>query len=155
MKHSDKPLLKETMRKLQFLPRIEPLPQRWESTTLTTAPIPVTYVFSLFAVCLYKRYEYNLWDTATLKTIIKALNSIIYTVFDILLTSVEGSSHLLASATSDIALVHCWTSWMSGPHSIAITAENNAEIHFYLVHSCSLLCYQKLLLLAKSFTTRK
>ena len=33
------------MRKLQLLPGIEPLPQELESTTLTTAPIPLTKVF--------------------------------------------------------------------------------------------------------------
>ena len=48
MKHSDKPLLKETMRRLQFLSGIEPHPQRWESTTLTTAPIPLTSRYQPF-----------------------------------------------------------------------------------------------------------
>ena len=46
MKHSDKLLHKETTRKLQLLPGIEPQPQRWESTTLTTVPIP--HVFETF-----------------------------------------------------------------------------------------------------------
>ena len=46
MKDSDKLLLKETMRKLQLLPGIEPQTQRWESTTLTTVPIP--HVFETF-----------------------------------------------------------------------------------------------------------
>ena len=34
----DMPLIKETMRKLQLLPGIEPHPQRRESVTVTTAP---------------------------------------------------------------------------------------------------------------------
>ena len=41
-KHSDKPLLNDTMRKLQLLPGIELHPQGWESSTLTTAPISLT-----------------------------------------------------------------------------------------------------------------
>ena len=40
MKHSDKLLIKETIKKLQLLPGFEPYPHGWESTTLTTAPIP-------------------------------------------------------------------------------------------------------------------
>ena len=36
MKYSDKPLLKETMGKLQLLLGIEPHPQRWESTIQLT-----------------------------------------------------------------------------------------------------------------------
>ena len=36
-----------------------------------------------------------------------------------------------------------------------ITAENNAEKLFYLMRSCSLLCYQKSLLPATTFATRK
>ena len=44
MKHSDNPLHKETMKKLQLLPGIEPHPQWWEPTTLTTALIPLTCV---------------------------------------------------------------------------------------------------------------
>ena len=39
MKHSDKPLLKETMKKLQPLKEIKPHLLRRESTTLTAAPI--------------------------------------------------------------------------------------------------------------------
>ena len=53
MKHSDKPLLKETMRKLQLLPGIEPHPQGLESTTLTTAPIPLSEV-SLYLKTIYQ-----------------------------------------------------------------------------------------------------
>ena len=34
------------MKKLQLLPGIEPHPQRLESTTLTTAPIPLTDITS-------------------------------------------------------------------------------------------------------------
>ena len=42
MKHIDRPLLKNTMRKLLNLPKIEPLRHGWESLTLTTAPISFT-----------------------------------------------------------------------------------------------------------------
>ena len=43
MKRSDQRLLKETMRKLQHLPGIEPHLQRLESATPATAPISLTY----------------------------------------------------------------------------------------------------------------
>ena len=58
MKRSDKPLLKkETIRKLQLLPGIEPHPQRWESTTLTTAPIPLTFIVLLTVHHLKVHFE--------------------------------------------------------------------------------------------------
>ena len=63
MKHSDKPLFKETMRKLQLLPGIEPQPQGWESTTLTTAPIPLTvlvfYIYVMSQNLFIKRTVYH------------------------------------------------------------------------------------------------
>ena len=52
MKHSDKPLLKETMKNLQLLPGIEPYPLRWESITLTTAPISLSVLW-LFCCCFW------------------------------------------------------------------------------------------------------
>ena len=51
MKPSDKIFLKETMRKLPLLPGIEPHPQGWEPTTLTTAPIPLTHLKCLIYSC--------------------------------------------------------------------------------------------------------
>ena len=41
---SDHTKHKETTRKLQLLLEIAPNPKRWESTTLTTAPISLTHI---------------------------------------------------------------------------------------------------------------
>ena len=45
------------MRKLQLLPGIEPHPQEWESTTLTTAPIPLTCTLEVKWTLLAKLIE--------------------------------------------------------------------------------------------------
>ena len=61
MTHSDKYLLKETMRKLQLLPGIKPHPQGWESTTLTTAPIPLKCVCTVKFYCCEGCWKRMLW----------------------------------------------------------------------------------------------
>ena len=44
MKHSEKSLLKKIMRKLQLFAENLNHPQRWESTTIITAPILLTHI---------------------------------------------------------------------------------------------------------------
>ena len=69
MKHSDKPLLKETMRKLQLLLRFEPHLQRWESTTLTTAPIPLTSCTIIY--CRFRLFIHCFTSVCTVYTMIR------------------------------------------------------------------------------------
>ena len=84
-----------------------------------------------FAVFLYKRYEYSCWYTVTLEIIIKPLNFIINTLFDILL----ATANCWASATSTIALVHCCTKTPVGWEAERSKFYNNLLL-YELTHVC-------------------
>ena len=82
MKHNDKLLLKETMRKLQLLQGIEPHPQGWESKILTTAPIPLTCRYKLYlssgdhyiASVYSSHLKLLVWEVTARKRILKLFN---------------------------------------------------------------------------------
>ena len=152
------------MKKLQLLPGIEPHPQRWESTTLTTAPIPLTvasfrllYLFSnhlvtipitFLLICIfYNRISINeLWNDlpclpylpchCTCRTVLDKVNTVGTTVLTLEVSTERISMwYLTNSGVSTIVFESNYIPPLTWTHvAIQVREANGSRLQLVQLH---------------------